>query len=181
MDLLPIFPRDNGPIATTAEVLESQRRTTFAIKPSACDVVFCEETDSEVVNLVGPEALIEFVADTELPRVVFHIFDMDMFFSLSIDIEDTQKRISTLRISNKQTVVKADVVNMIVELPLVLVKGWNRISLDLRDLAKKCLGVHYAICKNITINSNVRLGRIYFEDEEIPDNVLPKFLRAIPE
>lgn len=50
---------------------------------------------------------------------------------------------------------------------------------DLADLTERAFGTQYQRCKRVTIGSNCRLARLFFQDREYEDVELPSFLRVI--
>lgn len=126
---------------------------------------------------MGPEIALNFSCRCGLPFLVLHLRDIGKFVVVDVDVVDRAHKVRRIRLTNRQSVARiaADKASI----PLVLVRGWNYVCLDLVDLADKAFGVEYAFCSAIAIHSDVRVGAVFFEDRQYEDRQLPECLRVV--
>ena len=63
--------------------------------------------------------------------------------------------------------------------PLVLSEDWNRLALDLRDIARRAFGATYAAAVSLRIFASCRVSRVFFAAEDYADAELPLYLRVL--
>lgn len=135
------------------------------------------ELGFETVDLLGEGVRLAVAVKCSLPFLVLQLRDVDHFTSVQLTLVDSGKRIRRYTVSNKQTMIRVKGDNA--SAPLMLVPGWNYLLLDLPSIMSQAFGAQFAYCKEIAINSSVRVGRVFFQDDTYEDAQLPEFLRVI--
>eukprot|EP01138_Halocafeteria_seosinensis_P007105 gb/GECG01007266.1/.p1 GENE.gb/GECG01007266.1/~~gb/GECG01007266.1/.p1 ORF type:complete len:241 (+),score=33.45 gb/GECG01007266.1/:1-723(+) len=187
-DVVPVLPPDGStafdmcnPVVQAAQEAEELTNSTIAkMHPNKfsafVDIAYDEDLEFEAVDVLGKDAKLKLSTKCTLPYLVLQINDLDKFCSIELTLVDTKRRIRRITMSNKQTTtrVQDDACSM----PLVLVKGWNYVNLDLPDISKHAFGVDHKYCKSVIIHGSLRVGRVYFQKEVFDDSQLPEFLRV---
>ena len=145
--------------------------------PSEAQVVKDDETKCEAIELYGARAVMEIPCRCELPYLVLQVKDVERFVSFTVTVVDHERRVRRLTVSNKQSMARVKAFEC--SMPLVLQTGWNYVCLDLADLTQRAFGTQYQRCKCVTLRSNCRVLRVYFQDRMYEDVELPAFLRVI--
>jgi len=92
-------------------------------------------------------------------------------YSFEIKVIDDKGTKRRFRASNFQE--EARVKPNICTMPLRLEDGWNQIQLNLSELCLKAYGTNYVETLRIQIHANIRIRRIYFSENLIPEDDLP--------
>lgn len=135
------------------------------------------EVKREVVEVFGPKARLEIPCRCDLPYLVLHVKDMSKFFSFEFLVVDHEKKVRRFTASNKQSIARVQAQSA--ALPLTLKAGWNYVCIDLADMCYRAFGTMYQRCKEVSINSNTRIMRVFFQDRVYEDVELPAFLRVV--
>ena len=92
---------------------------------------------------------------------------------------DNDRRIRMLEFSTRLSVTRIG--TSACKMPLLLdAASWNYVCLDLQHLSHLAFGASYAYCKEVIVNANVAVARVFFQDRKYEDVELPAFLRVVP-
>ena len=156
----------------------SSHKAGAAATAPEVEIVQDAELGREVVELVGAQVELRIAVKCPLPYLVLHVKDVDRFTGLTLTLVDTTKRIRRYSASNKQTVIRAK--GDAASAPLLLVPGWNLVVLDLPSIMQQAFGAEFAYCKEVCLQSTMRVARVFFQDALYEDEELPPFLRVLP-
>ncbi|KAJ1755746.1 hypothetical protein LPJ58_004073 [Coemansia sp. RSA 1591] len=143
-----------------------------------------EEVDSIVLCIQSADLAHSFIScpkhKTEtlgitLPFITMLIKNMDHLFGFEAEILDTHGKVRRFRSSNYES--EARVEHKISCLPLRLDRGWNYLTLDLRDMATRIYGTGFKEVRRITVHASICVRLILFADRIVPEDELPKELR----
>lgn len=140
---------------------------------SHCAEITCSG-DNETCAISFPDDA-QFIGTT-LPWFTVHMKNLERFVAITVEFEDTSGRKKTLKFSNHQSVVRLSSDNA--SLPLELQPGWNKICVNLKDLAARVFKCRYAHCLRVKIHANCRLRRIFFSEQSCRNKDLPKSLQV---
>lgn len=140
------------------------------------DIVYDEELEFEAVDILGKNACLNLRVKCSLPYLVLQVNDLDKFCSVDLTVVDMHRRVRKVSLTNRQTMTRVQ--DDSCSMPLVMVKGWNYVNLDLPDISRRAFGVDHKYCKCISIHGSLRVGKVYFQREVFDDSQLPEFLRV---
>lgn len=106
-----------------------------------------------------------------MPFLVMIVKNLKKYFSFEITILDDTGVRRRFRVSNFQSTTK--ITFLCTAMPLSLSNEWNRIQFNLADFTRRAYNKSFMEVQNIKINANIRIRKIYFADQLMPDEDLP--------
>lgn len=167
------------PLALAAE---NARFVKDTVKPEIlCELNVQEEAElggAESVEMLGSSAAsVEMPCNVALPFFTLHVKDIGRFCGFELVIEDSSGQPKHVLVSNKQSRLRVGPKSA--SLPLLMTLGWNKITLDMRDVCAKAFGTEYVSVRNVVLHPSCRIARVYFEVRPHEDAELPDWLRTI--
>lgn len=142
------------------------------------NVVDDVETKMTSIEVNGDDSYIEFPVQSTDQYIALQLKNLDRFFKLVLRVHDNTGKNRTFIMSNRRTTVHIQ--NNTCQLPMDIGKGWQYLNIDLRSITAKSFGTEFVYITNIMVYGSMRIGKIYFQDQEYSDLELPHFMRLLP-
>lgn len=111
----------------------------------------------------------------QLPCLTFIIKNLNKPFTFEIEIRDSENQLRRFQGSN--FLIRSRFSMFIIQMPLRLDAGWNKVEFDLADFTRRAFATDYVETVRIRINANCRLRRIYFSDRLYAEDDKPEEYR----
>ncbi|GBL89537.1 Cilia- and flagella-associated protein 20 [Araneus ventricosus] len=107
----------------------------------------------------------------DMPILTLVLEYLNLPFTFELQLKDTRKMKRRYRISTCQLTSKLGTLTC--NMPLALCRGWNKIEINLQELARWSYNSNYVEFLGIQIYANCRLRRVYFSDRKYSESELP--------
>ena len=112
-------------------------------------------------------------ANQNFKHLILFLKPVSKYFSFEFSILDQHNSVKIIRMSSQVNIPKINGDTYVT--PLKMEIGWNKISLDLSELCKKCFKCNFKQMARFQINANFRIRRIFLAEENYNDEKLAKF------
>eukprot|EP00466_Bigelowiella_natans_P004006 jgi/Bigna1/71180/fgenesh1_pg.14_\ len=113
----------------------------------------------------------------KFPIATFQLKNIGMHTGVELECKAMDGNLYTITSSTASTICKLQ--GKTVSIPMVLVKGWNKVEIDMEYILS-VIGRKFKTCESVKIISSCRLRRIYLSDRRYKDWELPEHLRILP-
>lgn len=176
-----------GPFFTVFHSLGSKPLACWKhkIQNGHCKRVTDADLNSLVLELVGRNVTTCYIYSPiepfksmgiVMPCVTFIIKNMQNFFTFEIEIRDSDNQLRRFQASSFLNRSRYSM--FIIQMPLRLDAGWNKIEINLDEFTQRAYGTNYVETVGIRVNANVRLRRIYFSDRLYAEDEKPEEYRV---